>query len=147
MSTAQRIQEDLKSAMRSGDTLRRDTIRLLIADLKYKRIELGREPDEAETLAVLRSAVKRRQDSVLQYEQGGRPELAERERGEIGVIETYLPQKMSEDSLRAAVQSAIAETGATSRKDVGLVMKALMARHKDEVDGKAANRILGELLP
>lgn len=147
MPIAEKIQADLKDAMRAGDTLRRDTLRLVIADLKYKRIELGAEPTDEQVQAVLRGGVKRRQESIEQYEKGGRPELAERERAEMAVIEGYLPRLMSDDDVRSAVRTVIAEVGATSKKDTGTVMKALMAKHKGAIDGKTANRFLSELLP
>lgn len=146
MSLQDKIQADMKAAMRAGETVRRDTLRLVIADLKNKRIELGEEPSDEQAQAVLRSALKRRLESIEQYVNGNRPELAEQERAEIAVIEVYLPKQMSEDDVRAAVQAAVTEVGATSKKDTGAVMKALMAKHKGEIDGKTANRFLGELL-
>lgn len=148
MTLVERIHDDLKTAMREGQAVRRDTLRLLIADLKYKRIELMIPAlDDEQALAVLRSAMKRRQESIEQYDKGARPELAARERAELEVIEGYLPKQLNEDQVRAAVNAAIAEVGAKNKKDTGAVMKALMAKHKGAIDGKAANRILSELLP
>jgi uncharacterized protein YqeY len=141
-----RFQEDLKTAMRAGDAETRDTLRLLVAALKYKRIELGREPDEAEELQVLQKQVKMRQDSVAQYAAAAREDLAAKERAEIAVIERYLPQRLSEDDVRALVERTIRDVGATTKTDLGKVMKAVMAAHQGKVDGKAVQRIAGELL-
>lgn len=146
MALNERIQADLKDAMRAGDALRRETLRMLISDMKYRRIELGKELGDEDIEAVLRRAAKTRLESVQQFEAGGRPELAAKERAELALIEAYLPKQMSLDEVRAAVRAAIAETGAASKKDTGLVMKALMAKHKGLIDGKAANQVLGELL-
>jgi uncharacterized protein YqeY len=146
MALSEKLQADLKEAMRAGDALRRDTLRMVLADMKNRRIELGKDLDEAEVEAVLRRGVKTRTESAEQYDAGARPELAEKERAEIAVLEGYLPKQMGEDEVRQAVKEAIAETGASSRKDTGAVMKALMAKHKGRVDGKLANRILAELL-
>ena len=146
MSYNSRFQEDLKDAMRSGDTQTRDTLRLLVAAIKYKRIELGREPNEAEELQVLQKQVKMREDSVAQYAAAARQDLVDKERGEIAVIERYLPKRMSDADVRAVVERIIREVGASSKADLGKVMKAVMAAHQGQVDGKAVQRIAGELL-
>ena len=146
MGYQDRIQEDVKAAMRAGDAETRDTLRMVVAALKNQRIELGRELEEADELAVLQKAVKTRKDSVDQYVEAGREELAAKERAEIAVIERYLPAQMSEDDVRGVVEKAIADVGATSKKEMGQVMKAVMAEHKGVVDGKTVQRIAGELL-
>ena len=146
MSYNSRFQEDLKTAMRAGDTETRDTLRLLVAAIKYKRIELGREPNEAEELQVLQKQKKTREESVEQYDAANRPDLAAKERGEIAVIDRYLPARMADDDVRALVQRTIKEVGAASKADLGKVMKAVMAAHQGQVDGKAVQRIAGELL-
>ncbi len=146
MSLQGRIQEDVKTAMRAGDTATRDTLRMVLAALKNRRIELGRDLEEADELQVLQKSVKTRKDSAEQYASAGRPELAEKENAEIGVIERYLPEAMSEDELRGVVEATIAAVGAESKKDLGQVMKAVMAAHKGQVDGKVVQRIAGELL-
>jgi len=141
-----RFQEDLKTAMRAGDTETRDTLRLLVAALKYKRIELGREPNEAEELQVLQKQVKMREDSVAQYDAAGRADLSGKERAEMAVIARYLPAKLSDEDVRALVADAIKEVGATSKADLGKVMKAVMAAHQGKLDGKTVQRLAGELL-
>jgi uncharacterized protein len=146
MSLSTRISEDLKKAMREQNAVARDTLRMVVAELKNTRIEIQRDLSDADELAVLGRCVKTRRDSVEQYQEHGRPELAEKELAEIAVIEGYLPEQMSEDEARAAVQEAITESGATSMKDMGLVMKALMARHKGLIDGKLAQQLVKDLL-
>ena len=146
MGYQDRIQEDVKAAMRAGDAETRDTLRMVVAALKNQRIELGRELEEADELAVLQKAVKTRKDSVDQYVEAGREELAAKERAEIAVIERYLPAQMSEDDVRGVVEKAIADVGATSKKEMGQVMKAVMAEHKGRIDGKLVQRLAGELL-
>ncbi|MFT5131260.1 MAG: hypothetical protein ACI9F9_001041 [Candidatus Paceibacteria bacterium] len=146
MSLIERISDDVKQAMRDRNALARDTLRMVQAELKNRRIELQRDLTEEDALQILARCVKTRQDSVEQYEKASRPELAAKERDEIAVIEGYLPEKMSEDDARAAVQAAITESGAASMKDMGLVMKALMAKHKGLIDGKTAQVLVKELL-
>ena len=140
------IQDDMKSAMRAGETLRRDTLRMLIAALKNERIDKGADLDEDSVLAVVRRGVKSRKDSAQQYRDAGRDELAEKEEAEIAVLEGYLPQMLDEAATIAAVEAAIAETGASEKCDLGKVMKAVMAAHKGLVDGKLVNRLAGERL-
>ena len=140
------IQDDMKSAMRAGETLRRDTLRMLIAALKNERIDKGADLDEDSVLAVVRRGVKSRKDSAQQYRDAGRDELAEQEEAEIAVLEGYLPQMLDEAATIAAVEAAIAETGASEKCDLGKVMKAVMAAHRGLVDGKLVNRLAGERL-
>ena len=146
MTTREKLDADLKDAMRAGETLRRDTLRMLLAQLKNKRIALGQEPDEAQTIAVLQSAVKSRRDSAKQYRDGGRPELAEKEEAEIAVIEVYLPKMLSEEEVQALVEKTIAELGITSKKDIGKLMKAIMADYRGRLDGGMVQRAAGSLL-
>jgi uncharacterized protein YqeY len=147
MSYQARLQEDVKAAMRSGDTLVRDTLRMLLAALKNKRIELGRDPDEKDELQVLQKQKKSREDSMAQYGAAGRADLAAREKAEIAVIDRYLPAAMSDDDVRALVAGAIAASGASSKADLGKVMKTVMAENQGKVDGKTVQRIAAELLP
>ena len=140
------IQDDMKSAMRAGETLRRDTLRMLIAALKNERIDKGADLDEDSVLAVVRRGVKSRKDSAEQYRDAGRDELADKEEAEIAVLEGYLPQMLDEAATIAAVEAAIAETGAYEKCDLGKVMKAVMAAHRGLVDGKLVNRLAGERL-
>ena len=141
-----KLQEDLKVAMKSGDAIARQSIRMAIASLKNKRIELGREPDEGEELAVLQKEVKKRQDSAAQYAAANRPELAEIETAEIAVLQRYLPAALTEDDVRTIVRETIAELGVGSKKDIGQVMKAILSAHRGRVDGRLVQRFAGELL-
>jgi uncharacterized protein YqeY len=146
MSLIDRIQEDLKTAMRERNELARETLRMVTAELKNRRIEVQRDLEEADVLEVLGRCVKTRRDSAQQYDDAGRPELADKERAEIVVIEGYLPAQLGEEEAREAVAAAIAEAGATSMKDMGAVMKVLMAKYKGRLDGKAAQGLLREQL-
>lgn len=140
------IQSDLKAAMAAREDSKRDTLRLVMADLKNKQIELGRELKDEDTLAVITKAKKSRQDSLNQYMEAGREDLAAIERAELEVISVYLPEEMGEDELRALVAAAVEEVGAKEPKDMGAVMKALMPKVKGRADGKAVQRIVMESL-
>ena len=145
-TTLSRLQEDMKQAMKAGDALTRDTLRLAITDLKKKELDLARELAPEEELAVLQKCVKTREESVTQYDGAGRKDLADRERAEIGVIQRYLPKMLSEAETRAIVQQTIAKLGLTSKKDLGAVMKAVLADHKGRVEGKLVQKLASELL-
>ncbi len=146
MSLQAKLQEDLKVAMKSGDTVARETLRMAIAALKNKRIETGEDLAESDELQVLQKEVKKRQDSAEQYANANRPELAESEQAEMVVLQRYLPKALSEDEVRSIVQATITELGVSSKKEMGQVMKAVMAAHKGKVDGKLVQRLAGELL-
>jgi len=146
MVTIEQLGADMKAAMVAKDGAKRDTLRLVLADMKNKQIELGRELEEAEVLAVLTKAKKSRQDSLEQYTDAGREDLAAVERAEIEVVSAYLPEEMGEDELREIVTAVVAEVGASSPKEMGAVMKALMPKVKGRADGKAVQRIVAELL-
>ncbi len=139
MGLRQRINDALKAAMRERDKARLSTLRLINAALKDKDIEMrGKGEDaalsEAEVMAILGKMVKQRQESARAYEEGGRMEMAEKERAEIAVIEEFLPRKLDEDEIRAAIDAAIAETGADSIRDMGKVMGALKAKYAGQMD-------------
>jgi len=129
--------------MRKHDAVRLSTLRMLKAALMNREIERGHMLDEAESLQVVSSLVKQRKDSIEQFTQGGRLELADKERAEILVLETYLPAAAEPAVVEQAVADAIQETGAASPKDMGRVMKAVMARLAGQtVDGKAVNELV-----
>jgi uncharacterized protein YqeY len=146
MTLTERLQADLVAAMRSGDTTSKETLRMTIAAIKNRRIELGRELEDAEAVAVVQKAVKSRLDSASQFDDAGRDELAAKERAEIVVLEAYLPAQLSEDDVRGIVGGLVEELGAAGKGDIGKVMKAVMARHRGEVDGKLVQQIAAELL-
>lgn len=142
-----RIIDDMKSAMKNKEADRLSTLRMVKATLMNKKIETGGELSDDETIKVLNTLVKQRRDSAEQYANAGRSELAEKETAEIAVIEDYLPAAASDEELSAAVRAAIDETGASSMKDMGAVMKASMAALEGKtVDGKAVSEKVKELL-
>lgn len=142
----ERIMNDLKQAMREEDTLARDALRMLRSDLGRREGEVGRELEEGEALEVVQKAVKGREESAQQYDEGGRQDLADKERREIEVIRRYLPEPMGEEEAREAIRAVAEELGATSKKDMGRVMKAVMERHRGRIDGKLASRLTGAIL-
>ena len=135
---SRQIDEDLKEAMRARDTRRLSVLRMLKAAMKNAAIEKAGadELSDADAVAVVRKQVEQRQDSIESFQKGGRIELAENEKAEIAVLNAYLPQAMSEEELRTLVAETIAETGATSRAQMGAVMKALALKAAGRADGK-----------
>ena len=142
-----RIEQDLKTAMKAGDKPRVATLRLLLAALKNEKIQAQRELTGEEVEAVFRRAVKQRRDSIEQYARGGRQDLVDAETRELGILEEYLPQGLSDAEIEEALRAIIQEKGFSSSRDVGLAMKDLMAGHRGRVDGKKAQEIARRLLP
>ncbi len=142
-----RIEQDLKAAMKSGDKRRVSTLRLLLSALKNEKINSQRELTGEEAEAIIRRAGKQRKESIEIYERTGRPDLAAGEKEELAILEAYLPQAMSDAELEAAIRGIAEEKGFSSGKDVGLLMKELMARHRGRADGKRAQEIARKLLP
>jgi uncharacterized protein len=137
MSLRDRLTEDLKLAMKARDQLRMDVIRMIKAAVMNKEIEIKKDLDDAEMSRVMTTMIKQRRESVEQFEKGNRAELAAKERLEITVLESYFPQALSSDQLSTVVDTVIQETGARSLKEMGEVMKAVMARVAGQpVDGK-----------
>ena len=141
----------MKEAMKAGDKRRLGTVRLIQAALKDKDIEArgagkGQASDE-EILALLQKMIKQRQESMALYEQGGRSELAAAEREEAEVVQSFLPKQLDEAEARAAIEAAIAETGAASMKDMGKVIGALRGKHAGRMDFGKASALVKELLP
>ena len=147
MSLTEQVRADMTAAMKAREAERLSTLRMLQAALKNEQIEKMHELSDAEASVVIRRAVKQRQDSIEQFEKAGRQELADKEKRELAILETYLPKQMSDEALEEIIKAIIAATGATSKKDTGKVMKEIMAKHRDEVDGKKVQEILGRLLP
>lgn len=140
MSLKDKIISDLTEAMKAKEADRVSTLRMVKANLMNRQIEKGGELTDEEVTKALQSLVKQRKDSVEQYENAGRTELAEKERTEISHIEKYLPQSASQEEIEAAVAEAVQETGASSMKDMGAVMKSAMTKLQGKtVDGKAVN--------
>jgi len=147
MGIYEQVTERLQEAMRARDKARTSALRNIRAALQTQAKETGADtlPDE-ESLAVLRRLAKQRAESIEAYDQAGRAELADAERAELAVIEDFLPKLADEETTRRWVREAIERSGAGSAKDVGKVMGVLMKEHRDEIDGKLANRLARELL-
>ena len=140
MSFVNKIESEIKAAMLARESVRLGTLRLFKTALVNRSVEKGRDLDEAESLQVAAALVKQRRDAIVQFEQGGRHDLADRDRAEIVVLEQFLPPPVSAAEIDRAVDRAVAETGATSAKDLGRVMKAAMtALAGTGVDGKVVN--------
>lgn len=137
MSLHDRLTEDLKLAMKARDQLRMDVIRMIKAAVMNKEMEIKKDLDDAEMSRVMTTMIKQRRESVEQFEKGHRAELAAKERQEIAILESYLPQALSLEQLSAVVDAAIQDIGAQSLKEMGAVMKAVMLRVAGQtVDGK-----------
>src|SRR5262245_59417788 len=128
MTVPEKIQMQMTEAMRNKDQLRLSVLRMMKSAIKNKEIEKMKPLDDGEALSVLNTLVKQRKDAVDQYQKGGREELAQKEEAEIKIIEEYLPAAASDDDIRKAIEDAMQETGASTIKDMGKVMKAALAR-------------------
>ena len=143
MALVEQVSASIADAMKKHDAVRLSTLRMLKAALMNREIERGHTLDDGESLQVVASLVKQRKDSIEQFTQGGRPELADKEQAEIHILETYLPAAAEPAAVEQAVVDAIQETGATSPKDMGRVMKAVMTRLAGQtIDGKAVNELV-----
>ena len=140
------INDDLKDAMRSGDTRRRDALRLLTAALKQKEVDERKTLADGDVVGVIDKMIKQRRDSIAQFEQGGRGDLAEGEQYEISVLEKYMPAALSEAEIEAAIAAAIAESGAKAPADMGKVMGPLKAKLAGRADmSKVSARVKQKL--
>ena len=148
MSLQERLSQDIKSSMLAKDADRLGALRMLKSAIGYLLIEKKTEtlPD-ADFVSLVQKEVKKRRDSIEQFEKGGRPELAAKEKQEITVLEGFLPQALSPEELEKLVRDSIAETGATSKKDMGPVIKAVQAKAAGRADGKTISQLVGKLLP
>jgi uncharacterized protein len=148
MSSQERLAGEIKAAMLAKDADRLGTLRLLKSALGYAQIERKTENlSESDFIALVQKEIKKRRDSIEQFEKGGRPELAQKEKAEIVVLETFLPQPLSAQELDQMVRGAIAELGATSKKDMGPVIKAVQAKAAGRADGRTISAEVGKLLP
>jgi uncharacterized protein YqeY len=148
MTLGERLQQEIKTAMLARDAERLNTLRMLKSAAGYVQIEKKTdELSDADFMAVVQREVKKRRDSVEQYNAGGRPELAAKETAEISVLETFLPKPLSGEELEALVRATIHEVGATDKKQMGAVMKAVQAKVAGRADGKTISALVGRLLP
>lgn len=140
----QQIQQDLKAAMIAKQTDVRDVLRMVTSELKNRQIDNGQEPlNDEQVLEVILKLEKQRKDSINQYAEGGRPDLAEAEQKELDILSTYLPKKLSDEELRMIVSEEVAQA---EKKDFGVIMKAVMVRVKGKADGNAVRPLVQELL-
>ncbi len=155
MALKEQISDDLKSAMRESDSVRRDTLRSLltainnteVARVNVKDESATRQPlADADILDVFQKQAKQRRESIVEYEKAKRSDLVEREQAELKIIEAYLPQQLSRDEIATEVKTVIAETGATGPSDKNKVMPAIMAKLKGRADGRLINEVVTELL-
>jgi uncharacterized protein len=142
----QRIEADVKSAMKAGEKEKLSTLRLLLTEIKNERIRRGSEVDEAGFVSLVRKAIKQREDSVSQYRAGNREELAAKEEAEIRVLEGYLPAQVDEGQIRAAIEDLVSSRGLSGPAGIGPVMKEMLARFGSSADGATINRIAREVL-
>lgn len=142
MALKERLDQDMKQAMRDKAQLKLDTIRMLKSAIKYREIELMKPLDDAGVVAVVGTEIKRRRDSVEQYRAGNRQDLADKEQKELEFLQAYLPQQLGDDELRAKVDEVVKRVGAQGPKDMGAVMKALVP----EVQGRADGKVVSELV-
>ena len=143
----EKIRADLTAAMKAQEKERLSTLRMLQSAIKNEQINSGHELSDEEAMVVIRKAVKQRQDSIEQYTNAGRTELADKEKSEMELLKTYLPAEMSDEELESGLREIIASTGAQSKKDMGKVMKEATARFKGRADGKKIQEAVGRLLP
>ena len=148
MTLQERLGQEIKSAMLAKDADRLGALRMLKSTIGYLLIEKKEESiSDADFISMVQKEVKKRRDSIEQFEKGGRPELALKEKQEIGVLESFLPQQLSPEELEKLVREAIAETGAASKKEMGPVIKAVQAKAAGRADGKTISQLVGKLLP
>ena len=146
MSLKEQLRADMAAAMREGDTVRRDTLRLVLAAVKQAEVDEQVTLDDGAVQAVLAKQAKQRRESIADYEKAGRPELAAQEAAEVLLIESYLPQMMSREEVEAIAAEVIAESGVTDVKGMGQVMGRLMPRFKGRADGRLVNEVVRDLL-
>ena len=146
MSFIESIKTDMYSAMKSGDKEKAGTLRTLLAKLKDRQINTRQELTDNDCINVIKTLVKQRKEAAKMYEDAKRPKLAEKEKIELAILETYLPKMMTEQETRTLIEIVINETGAEGISDIGKVMPIVMQRGEGKVDGKNANIILRELL-
>lgn len=146
MNLSERLNEDMKQAMKSKDKFTLSTIRMVRSTIKYLEIDLKRTLDDNEVLDILSREIKQRKDALQEFEAAGRDELAASTKAEIEIIIKYLPAQLSEEEIKVIVQQTIQETGASSKSDMGKVMSALMPKVKGRADGKLVNQAVLQFL-
>jgi uncharacterized protein len=146
MSIKSQIEKDIFDAMRSGDTLRKNTLHMSLSAIKLAEIDRGVPLDDAAYVAILQKEIKSRRESIVDAERAGRPELAAEAEAEIDILETYLPAQLDQHDLELMAREAIAEVGATSPREMGQVMKVLLPRIQGRAEGSQASQVVRNLL-
>jgi len=141
------LMNDMKVAMKAHDMSAVNALRGVMAKAKDLTVNAGKEMTDEAVLQVIAKGVKQREESIAQFEAAGRAELAEGEKAEMALLKKYLPEQLSEEAVQALVKEVIVATGAASKKDMGKVMKEVMARAKGQADGKLVSRLVGAALP
>ncbi len=142
----EKIQQEMKAAMKAGEKLKLGVLRMTLSELKNAAISKGDELDEGEVLATIQKALKKREEAAAAFRDGGREEQAATEEAEAELLRAYLPDKLSPEELEKVVDEVIAETGATSKREMGQVMKEIMARYRGRVDGKEVQSLVASKL-
>lgn len=142
MSLREKIQADMMAATKAGDAVKRDALRLAISTFKYKEVETKKPLTDAEVIATLQTMLKQRKESLEQFSKAKRDDLADKEIGEIAILESYLPKQMDDAELGRIVEEAIKETGAQGAKDMGKVMKAVLAKTAGAADGSRVSALV-----
>ncbi|MDD5773927.1 MAG: GatB/YqeY domain-containing protein [bacterium] len=143
----EKINSDIVEAMKAKDSLRTETLRMVKSALNYVKIEKKKEIlDDEDVLAIISKQVKQHKESVESFEKGGRAELADKEKKELVILESYMPKQISHEEVNKIIKETVREVGAAGKKDFGKVMKAVSAKLKNQADGKVVSRIVGEEL-
>ena len=146
MSLEERLVEEMKQALKSNDKLRLSTIRMIRSALKNKEIELRKKLEDEEVVKVIQAMVRKGEESVEQFQTGGRMDLVEKEKKEIEILKSFLPQPLSQEEILKIIDQSIQETQASSLKDIGKVMKSVMPKMGGKADGKLINQLVKERL-
>ena len=146
MDTKARLENDLKDAMRAGDVLHKDTIRMALSAIRLAEIEKGAALDEKAVVSILQKEIKLRHEAIDDAQKGNRPDLEEKARAEIKLLENYLPEQLSPEELESMVKQAIAEVGASNLREMGLVMKVLVPRLEGRATGDQASQVVRKIL-
>jgi uncharacterized protein YqeY len=141
-----RIDQDLKDALKNKDSVKLNVLRMLKSEIRYKEIDLGSELSDDEVILVLSSSIKKRKDSIQQFEKGGRDDLVSKERAELDIIQKYMPEQLSKEDLSQIITQAIEEVNATGPSDLGKVMKQIMPNIRGKADGKIVNQLVSSRL-
>ncbi|REE93051.1 hypothetical protein A8990_102137 [Paenibacillus taihuensis] len=146
MNLSERLNDDMKQAMKSQEKFKLQTIRMIRSSIKNQEIDLKRPLEDAEVLDILSREIKQRKDSLQEFQKAGRDDLAKDVAAEIEIISVYLPQQLTEEEIKLIVQQTIQETGASSKADMGKVMSALLPKTKGRADGKLVNTFVQQFL-